>query len=215
MENKDKYVKLAINGGISFGAKLTAKQLITIARYLKDEEEIELTTFQQLYIDVPERKLEEIKEELANNGLKCYPVGPYVKSLRTCNFCKGAEEEGMSVAVELNERIAGKPVPRTLRPAYTGCPNACGEPLINDIGVIKRQDTFELYIGGRGKGTNAQTGKLFKAGLSPEELYETVEKVLDFYVANGKKREEFFKFVNRYGIENIKESVHSLNDKTM
>lgn len=147
LEENDKYVKLAINGGISFGAKLTAKQLSTIAKYIKDEEEIELTTFQQLYIDVPERKLGEIKEEFSKSGLKCYPVGPYVKSLRTCNFCKGAEEEGMPVAIELNERIAGKPVPRTVLPAYTGCPNACGEPLINDIGVIKRQDTFELYIG--------------------------------------------------------------------
>ena len=149
----------------------------------------------------------EIKEEFSKIGLKCYPVGPYVKSLRTCNFCKGAEEEGMPIAVELNERFSGKPVPRTLRPTYTGCPNACGEPLINDIGVIKRQDTFELYIGGRGKGTNAQTGTLFKVGLSAEELYETVERVLNLYVKNGKKREEFYKFVNRLGIENIKEKI--------
>ncbi len=37
-----------------------------------------------------------------------------MKSLRTCNFCKGSEEEGMPVAIELNKRIAGKSVPFTL-----------------------------------------------------------------------------------------------------
>jgi precorrin-3B C17-methyltransferase len=207
LEENNKFVKIAVNGGIGFGAKLTAQQLVTIAKYIKENEEIELTTFQQLYIDVPESKLDEIRKDFANCGLKFYPVGPYVKSVRTCNFCKGAEEEGMPVAIELNERIAGKQVPRTLRPSYTGCPNACGEPLINDIGVIKRQETFDLYIGGRGKGTNAQTGTLLKAGLSPKELYDTVEKVLDIYVEKGKKREEFFKFVDRFGIEKMKESI--------
>lgn len=207
MEEKEKYIKIAVNGGISFGAKLTAKQLTTIAKYMKDDEELELTTFQQLYIDVPESRLDEIKEEFNNCGLKCYPVGNYVKSLRTCNFCKGAEEEGMPIAIELNERIAGKAVPRTLRPSYTGCPNACGEPLINDIGVIKRKEKYELYIGGRAQGTDAQTGTLLKSELSPEELYDTVEKILNLYVEYGKKRELFYKFINRYGIEKIKENI--------
>lgn len=84
-------------------------------------EELELTTFQQIYIQVPENKLEFVKEKFKEVGLSCYPVGNFVKSLRTCNFYKGSEEEGMPVAIELNERISGKPVPFTLRPAYTGC----------------------------------------------------------------------------------------------
>lgn len=212
MEEKDKFIKIAVNGGINFGAKLTAKQLTTIAKFMKEDEELELTTFQQLYIDVLEGKLDEIKEEFSQCGLKCYPVGDYVKSLRTCNFCKGAEEEGMPIAIELNERIAGKAVPRTLRPAYTGCPIACGEPLMNDIGVIKRKDKFDLYIGGRGQGIDAQTGFLLKEGLTPEELYQTVEKVINLYADSGKKREQFYKFINRYGKDKINEHFVSLEN---
>lgn len=200
-------IPLAVNGGIGFGAKLTPKQLIALGTYLEEDTEVELTTFQQIIIKVPENKLDEVKQELEAVGFSVYKVGNYVKSLRTCGFCQGAEEEGMPIAIELNRRIAGQEVPFTIRPAYTGCPNACGEPLINDIGVIKRNDHFELYVGGQAVGTNARTGVLLKDGLEPEELYELVDKVIDVYRNNGRKRERIAKFIDRYGFENLKDAV--------
>lgn len=63
------------------------------------------------YIEVDEQQLEKMVEELEGVGLKCYPEGNFVKSLRTCNFCKGAVQEGMPTATKLNDLIAGKPVP--------------------------------------------------------------------------------------------------------
>ncbi|WP_246943773.1 nitrite reductase [Bacillus pinisoli] len=209
MEQPETKVKLAVNGGISFGAKLNAKQLVTLAEYMDDGQEIELTTFQQLYIEVPETQLETAKQRFKEVGLSCYPVGNYVKSLRTCNFCKGAEEEGMPVALELNERLAGRSVPFTLKPAYTGCPVGCGEPLVNDIGVMKVKDGYDLYIGGRAKGTNAKVGTLFLEQLTPEQLYETVDQLIEIYQSHGKKREPFAKFVERYGFEEIYNQIVS------
>ncbi len=206
-QKEEKKVKLAVNGGISFGAKLNAKQLVVIAEYMNDGDELELTTFQQLYIDVLESEVELVKEKFKEVGLSCYPVGNYVKSLRTCNFCKGAEEEGMPVAIELNKRIAGKQVPFTLRPAYTGCPVGCGEPLVNDIGVMKVRDGYDLYIGGKAKGKDAKTGTLFMEQLTPEQLYEVVEKIINIYTEQGKKREQFSKFITRFGLENIKQLI--------
>ncbi|WP_216830702.1 NAD(P)/FAD-dependent oxidoreductase [Alkalihalobacterium elongatum] len=208
MEDKDKMVKLALNAGVSFGAKLNTKQLLVIAEYMDDDSEIELTTFQQLYIEVPESQKMTIEKKLNDVGLYCYPVGNFVKSLRTCNFCKGAEEEGMPVAIELNKRIAGKSVPFTLRPAYTGCEVGCGEPLINDIGVMKvGKNEYDLYIGGRTKGADAHAGKLFEMELEPEKLYKVIELLLDIYAEYGKKREPFYKFVNRYGFDNLRSKV--------
>lgn len=206
MKNQ-KMVPLAVNGGIGFGAKLTPKRLITLGSYLDEDAEVELTTFQRLIIKVEEDKVELATEELKKAGFSVYKVGNYVKSLRTCNFCKGAEVEGMPVAKELNDRIAGQEVPFTLRPAYTGCPNACGEPLINDIGVIKRDEHFELYIGGKAVGEDAQAGVLLKDGLEPEELYELVDNVLEVYRKNGRKRERMAKFVSRYGFDRIKQEL--------
>ncbi|MCM3619614.1 nitrite reductase [Sutcliffiella horikoshii] len=202
-----KKIKLAVNGGIAFGAKLNARQLTLIASYMDNEEEVELTTFQQIYIEVEEEKVEEVKEKFNEVGLFCYPVGNFVKSLRTCNFCKGEEEEGMPVAKEINKRIAGKTVPFTLKPAYTGCPVGCGEPLVNDIGIMKRKDAYDLYIGGHSKGKNARVGNLIMEQLTPEQLYEAVDKIITIYADQGKKREVLFKFVDRIGLGNIKQQL--------
>ncbi|WP_102264342.1 NAD(P)/FAD-dependent oxidoreductase [Mesobacillus jeotgali] len=203
MEATEKTIKLAVNGGINFGAKLNAKQLIVLAKYLEDDQELELTTFQQLYIEIPESRKDEAVAEFEQAGLSCYPVGSFVKSLRTCNFCKGAEEEGMPVAIELNKRIAGKPVPFTLKPAYTGCPVGCGEPLVNDIGIMKVKDGYSLYAGGKSKGQDATAGSLLFEQLTPDELYQKVDRLLEIYSEHGKKREQMHKFINRFGKDTL------------
>ncbi|WP_311439590.1 nitrite reductase [Mesobacillus foraminis] len=197
MNEIGKTIKIAVNGGIDFGSKLNAKQLVTIAKYMGNEDSLEVTTFQQLYIEIPEDKKDEIIEEFKGVGLSCYPVGNYVKSLRTCNFCKGEEQEGMPVAKELNYRIAGKPVPFTVKVAYTGCPVGCGEPLLSDIGVMKMKEHYNLYVGGKAKGKDAEVGVLLLENLTPDQLYHAVEQIIDLYSLNGKKREPFYKFIKR------------------
>ncbi|MFP7200962.1 nitrite reductase [Lysinibacillus halotolerans] len=196
-------IKIAINGGIGFGAKLNAKQLAMISSYMDESEEIELTTFQQLYIEIPENKKEEIIEEFQRVGLVCYPVGNFVKSLRTCNFCKGEEEEGMPVAKELNRRIAGMAVPFTLKVAYTGCPIGCGEPMLSDIGVMKIRNRYNLFVGGKAKGKDAEVGSLLLENITPDELYKAVEKIIAIYSEKGKKRETFYKFLKRIGRDQL------------
>ncbi|MDZ5473928.1 nitrite reductase [Bacillus sp. 31A1R] len=200
-------VKIAVNGGIGFGAKLNSKQLITLAKYLNEDETLEMTTFQQLYLEIEKDQKEDIIEELEGVGLSCYPVGNYVKSLRTCNFCKGELEEGMPVAKEINRRTAGIEVPFTLKMAYTGCPVGCGEPLINDIGIMKKKEEFSIFIGGKSKGEDAKAGHLLFEKLTPEALYAVIEQLIHLYNNQGKKREAFYKFVNRIGFENIKDSI--------
>lgn len=197
MGNDVKKIKIAINGGIGFGAKMNSKQLVAISKYMDENDELELTTFQQLYIEIPEDKQEEIIEEFKSVGLECYPVGNFVKSLRTCNFCKGEEEEGMPVAKELNRRTAGNPVPFTLKVAYTGCPIGCGEPMLSDIGVMKIREHYNLYVGGKAKGKDAEVGTLLLENLTPQELYNAVEKIIALYSQMGKKRETFYKFLQR------------------
>ncbi|MHA6253232.1 nitrite reductase [Oceanobacillus sp. CAU 1775] len=208
MINDKNYVALAVNGGIGFGAKLKPKQLAILGEYLDEDTEIELTTLQQLIVQVPKEDLENAKRKFDDVGLHYYKVGKFVKSLRTCNFCKGEKEEGMPVAKELNRRIAGQEVPFTLRPAYTGCPIGCGEPLINDIGVMKDGDFYELYIGGYSKGRDIKGGELVQDSLQPEELYILVDKILDIYREYGKKREKFHRFLDRFGLDNIKDKLH-------
>jgi len=203
LKNDIKKIKIAVNGGVGFGARLNSQQLNVILKYLNDDEELELTTFQQIYLEIPEEAKDTIIEEFKKVGLECYQVGNFVKSLRTCNFCKGEEEEGMPVAKEINKRIAGRTVPFTLKVAYTGCPVGCGEPMVNDIGIMKIKDHYNLYVGGKAKGKDAEVGSLLLEKLTAEELYDAVDKIITAYSKMGKKRESFNKFLKRVGIDQI------------
>lgn len=65
------------------------------------------------------------------------------------------------------------------------------------------KNEYDLYIGGKTKGTDAQVGSLFAQGLVPERLYEVIDKIIDIYAKHGKKREPFLKFINRFGVANL------------
>jgi NAD(P)H-nitrite reductase large subunit len=43
--------------------------------------------------------------------------------------------------------------------------------------------------------------------LSREEIMDLTKKTLEYYRDNGKKKERMAKFVDRIGIENVKESI--------
>ncbi|MGN8845414.1 hypothetical protein ACTNDN_21675 [Niallia sp. HCP3S3_B10] len=62
-------IKIAVNGGIQFGAKLNAKQLALLAKYLDEDQEVELTTFQQIYLEIPQSNATEIMQEFRLSGL--------------------------------------------------------------------------------------------------------------------------------------------------
>lgn len=201
-------VTFAVSPEIRVGGAVFAPQDLTaIAEIVGEQARIELTTFQQLIVEVEEEKAEEAKQALRERGLCVYETGAVVKNLSVCTFCKGAEEEGLQAARNLNETIAGMPVPFTMRVGYTGCPNACGEPLVKEIGIVKRKNTFEIYIGGQSKTMEARTAQLLVDEVKEEELSHIVKRVIELYQDKGKKREKFAKFVQRYGVANIRQDL--------
>ena len=68
---------------------------------------------------------------------------------------------------------------------------------------MKYKDHYNLYVGGKAKGKDAEVGSLLRENLTPEELYNTVEKIIAVYAEKGKKRETFHKFLKRIGKEQL------------
>jgi dissimilatory sulfite reductase (desulfoviridin) alpha/beta subunit len=64
---------------------------------------------------------------------------------------------------------------------------------------MKMKDHYNLYVGGKAKGKDAEVGSLLMEKLTPEELYDTIEKIITVYSQMGKKRETFYKFFKRIG----------------
>lgn len=199
-------VKIAISPAIQLGGSLfTPNQLVQIGTIVGTDAKVEMTTFKQLYAEVPIERREAIKEELERNGLEVNPAGFVTKSLIACNFCKGAEEAGLETAKALNQAIAGIETPAPLKIGYAGCALGTSEPLIKDIGVIKMRDKFNIYVGGESKGLKTSFAKLLREGVTEEQLIPVITAIIDYYKEHAKGKEKFSKFVNRISLEQLQQ----------
>jgi len=199
-------VKIAISPAIQLGGSLfTPNQLVQIGTIVGTDSKVEMTTFKQLYAEVPIERREAIKEELERNGLEVNPAGFVTKSLIACNFCKGAEEAGLETAKALNQAIAGIETPTPLKIGYAGCALGTSEPLIKDIGVIKMRDKFNIYVGGESKGLKTSFAKLLREGVTEEQLIPVITAIIDYYKKHAKGKEKFYKFVDRISLEQLQQ----------
>lgn len=201
-------VKFAVSPDIQVGGRrFSTTDFSLIAELVGANADIELTTLQQLIVEMDEDRVEQAKEALHAQGLRVYEVGFVVKNLVVCNFCKGAEVEGLDAARMLDDAVAGQPVPFPLRVGYSGCPNACGESLSKDIGVVKIKNSFHVYVGGETKTLKATAGELLVDCISEGVLPEVVNQIIEIYRENGKKRERFSNFVRRYSVDVLREKL--------
>lgn len=200
--------KIAVAPPIQVGGSLfTPEQLATIGAIVRTNARIEMTSFKQLYLEVPLEHREEIVEQLERTGLEVYPAGFVTKSLIACNFCKGAEEAGLAVAQKLNQSIAGIETPMPLKIGYAGCALGTSEPLLKDISVVKMRNTYEVFIGGEPKGLKTSIAQSLRSGLSEDQLIPVILSLINYYKANAKGKEKFRKFIDRMTIELLQQVV--------
>ncbi|GAA0391314.1 nitrite reductase [Paenibacillus motobuensis] len=199
-------VVIAVSPPVQVGGSLfTAKQLLVISKLMGPDQQIEMTPFRQLYIEVSVDSQDTVIQDLRNVGLEVNPSGFATKSLIACNFCRGPEDAGLGIAQKLNLAIAGILTPTPLKVGYAGCALGTSEPLLRDIGVVKMKDKFDIYVGGDSKGIKASLAQLFLTGLTEEQVIPTVLKIIDYYKAHAKGKEKFSKFVNRISMEQLKQ----------
>lgn len=203
MENM---IKIAVNPPIQVGGTLfTAAQLAAIGALAGEEAKIEMTPFKQLYVEVPMERHDQIVKQFKDAGLEVTPPGFVVKSLIACNFCKGAEEAGLEMALELNKAIAGIDTPTPLKIGYAGCGLGTSEPLLKDIGIVKMKDTYDIFVGGEPKGIKASVANRLISGLSKDCLVSTIIAIIGYYKANAKGKEKFSKFAERVTLEQLRQ----------
>ncbi|WP_139311315.1 hypothetical protein [Bacillus sp. MRMR6] len=62
---------------------------------------------------------------------------------------------------------------------------------------------FGAKLNSKAKGKDAEIGSMLMDKLTPEELYDTVEKIISVYSQMGKKRATFYNFLKRIGREQL------------
>lgn len=199
------YAGLSLVGGRTSGSEL--ERLADIAvRY--GSERLRTTGSQNiLLLDLPVNELPAIRRDLENSG---FDPGPswIRRSILACTgiqFCKLAVAEtktrAEAIVDELERRIT---IDEPIRISVTGCPNACGQHHICDIGLEGsvvtvdgvKQEAFQVFLGG-GVGVHEAFGRRAGVRVPSERLADALVSLLEGYREQRLATETFQAFCHR------------------
>ncbi|MFC0473417.1 nitrite/sulfite reductase [Halalkalibacter kiskunsagensis] len=205
--------------------RMNSDEWFNLARIARDygNGEIRTCNSQNLVIpNVPNEKVEALLTEPLFDRIKLEPknfIGYSVSctGIEYCNLALVETKERMRrVAEYLDEHIA---VDVPVRIHMIGCPNACGQRQIADIGLqgvkMKNKDkkmveAFEFYVGGTLEKEVAQFNNKLKGKVEADELAPALTAFLRYFEENKEPNEFFFDFYLRVGHEAVQAALDEI-----
>ncbi|MCA0757583.1 nitrite/sulfite reductase [Paenibacillus sp. N4] len=180
------------------------------------------TTMSQniLISGVPDDKVEEalkapVLERLTPNAKRFMSRTVSCTGNEFCNLAVvETKERARSVAQYLDENVQ---LDEKIRIHFIGCPNACGQKHIADIGLqgslIKTPegmvDAFDIAVGGI-LGPNAKLNTPLKGRVKGDQVGEVLKQMIEFYQGEREADDTFHSFVNRVGVPAFQEKLTAI-----
>jgi ferredoxin-nitrite reductase len=203
--------------------RLTGEEFEELARLSDEYGQGSLrTTMAQniIFSDIPDAKVEAL---LAEPLLKRLTPNPNTFMSRTVSctgneFCNLAIVEtkvrAVRVAEYLDEHVD---LNEDIRIHFVGCPNACGQKQIADIGLqgalVKTPegtvDAFDIAVGGT-LGPNAQFNQPLKGRVKGDDVAPVLARLILYYKENRNEGESFNRFVARVGVPAFQEVLNGI-----
>ena len=214
-------------GGATLRGRLSGEQMIALAWVAEHfgNGRVRLTNRQNvLVLDVPDEHVEEASAEMAAAGapVRASSFRRQTISCTGIEFCRLAVSETKEVAAgiiaHLEERMGDLEPP--VRINVNGCPNACAQYQIADIGLqgalARRGDEkvlgFQLHLGGR-LGEERTFGKRTAKPVPAEDVRFVLERVLLAYRDERSTDESFGRWVDRQPEGRLQELVGTQLDE--
>jgi len=187
--------ELAVSPGVA-NKFFTPQQMMTLAEVVGEEGTMEYTPDHQIHLKIPTTAPEQITEKLQEVGFLLTPIGD-VLSLKACDFCYGEKADSIPYAEELQEKLGGMSLPKTLNIGFNGCGMACYRAVFDDIGIVYRKSKYDVFIGAKPVGRTAHAAQPVVEGLEPEQLIPLITDIIEEYKANAHPNERLFKYFKR------------------
>lgn len=169
---------------------------------------LKLTTAQRIAIvGIQEEHLDDIWQELDME--KGSAVGLCVRSVKICpatTFCKRAQQDAVTLGLELDKKYHGMSLPSKFKMAVCGCANSCTEPAVKDLGIMGTPKGYTIMIGGNA-GVKPRIADILVQDVSPDAVGEVVDKIVRYYKENARNYERLGMMIDRLGIENVKQAL--------
>ena len=169
---------------------------------------LKLTSAQRIAIvGIEEDKIDDAWEELGMD--KGHAVGLCVRSVKICpatHFCKRAQQDAVTLGLEIDKRYHGMTLPSKFKIGVSGCMNACSESAVKDLGLIGTSKGYTIMIGGNA-GIKPRLADVLIENVPQDEVLPLIDKVVNYYKENGKNYERLGTMIGRIGLDTIKQAV--------
>jgi len=128
----------------------------------------------------------------------------YVQACPGTEVCKYGVQDSLGLGKEIEELFSGIDLPAKVKIGVSGCPFCCGESFVRDIGVFGKKSGWTFILGGS-SARRPRIGDVCAEDLSREQIIALIKKTFQFYKEKANSRERMARFVDRIGIENLKE----------
>ncbi|MCP1310420.1 nitrite/sulfite reductase [Paenibacillus tyrfis] len=166
---------------------------------------------------------ENVDKVLAEGVLERLTPNPnhFVSRTVSCTgneFCNLAVVETKERAIRVAEYLDSKiELDEDIRIHFIGCPNACGQKHIADIGLqgalVKMPDgmvdAFDIAVGGI-LGPGAQFNQALKGPVRGDQVGPVLEQLILYYKDNRGPEETFHQFAGRVGIPAFQEKLTAI-----
>jgi sulfite reductase beta subunit-like hemoprotein len=201
---------------------VTASQLRSIAELAEryGAAEMRAANDQNLMVPwIPGDKLEAFYRQLADIGLAAYDAF-HITDVAACpgaDYCSLAMSRSMGVATAIREHLMATngAVEKlgVFRIRISGCPNACGQHYVGDIGLTglslkgehgQFEPHYSMLVGG-GVGEDAALGRRVSGRFPADEVPKVVHALAEYYGRERTEGERFGDFVDRVGTDRLTE----------
>ncbi|KOY83285.1 precorrin-3B C(17)-methyltransferase [Lysinibacillus macroides] len=187
--------ELAVSPGVA-NKFFTPQQMTTLAEVVGEHGTMEYTPEHQIHLKIPTTEPDHITEKLQAVGFLLAPIGD-VATLKACDFCYGEKADSIPYAEEIQEKLGGMSLPKTLNIGFNGCGMACYRAVFDDIGIVYRKSKFDVFIGAKPVGRTAHAAQPVVEGLEPDQLVPLLTDIIEEYKANAHPNERLFKYFKR------------------
>jgi NAD(P)H-nitrite reductase large subunit len=130
----------------------------------------------------------------------------YVQACPGTEVCKFGVRDSLGLGLKLEKLYVGMDLPAKVKMGVSGCPFCCAESYVRDIGLIGKKKGWILTFGGN-SGGRPRIGDVIAEDIADDEAVALVQRCLEYYRNNGDKKLRTARFVEKTGIEAIKQAV--------
>jgi len=134
-----------------------------------------------------------------------------VPNINTCGgtvFCTSGTQDSLDLGLKLEERFHNIYLHTKLSIAVSGCSNKCTKMCINDIGIIGKEDGWDMIVGGSDCHEPNYPWKI-ASSLSVPEVLEMLDRIIALFRLNQSYNKKLSTFIEGVGFENFKEEVYA------